>query len=164
MGRDIGPIGTAARVAGGLIAIAVPIALSGIGWWDLAGALIALPLAALVAGELVRAGYERFAPEALTRSRTICSGPACWVWAIVIAASFGFVAFTPASDVTFWVWLGTSLLVAAARGYGGCEVLALPNLIQGRREQIGCMVYGPIDAAEARHRASRATRAAGTQG
>jgi hypothetical protein len=164
MSRDIGPIGTATRVAGGVIAIAVSIALVGIGWWDLAVALIALPLVALVAGELVREGYQRFSPQALARSRTVCSGPACWVWAIVIAAALGLDALSPASVVAFWVWLGASLLVAAVRGYAGCELLAFPNLVRGRREQIGCMVYGPIDAAEARYRARQAGQAAGTKG
>lgn len=32
--REIGPIGTAARVVGGLIAIGLAIALGGFGWWD----------------------------------------------------------------------------------------------------------------------------------
>jgi hypothetical protein len=40
--REIGPIGTAARVVGGLIAISLPIALGGFGWRDAAAALVAL--------------------------------------------------------------------------------------------------------------------------
>jgi hypothetical protein len=150
MTRDIGPIGTATRILGGVIAIALPVALAGIGWWDVGVAVIALPLVALAAGALVTSVYRRYGPEALARRDAICSAPACWTWAIVIAAAVGLAALTPASAVAFWVWLGASLLVAAARGYGGCELLAFPNLIRGRREQIGCMLYGPIDAAERR--------------
>jgi hypothetical protein len=156
MNREIGPIGTATRLIGGVIAIGLPIALDGIGWWDVGIALIALPIVALDAGALVASAYQRYAPEALGAWRepatrdAPCSGPACWTWAIMIVAAVGLIAVTPASAVAFWVWLGASLLIAAARGYGGCELLALPNLIRGRREQIGCMLYGPVDALERR--------------
>ena len=154
--RDIGPIGTAARVVGGLIAIAVPVSISGFSWWDAAAAFIALPLVATGAAVLVTAGYRVLAPDALTRRRALCSGPACWLVAISVAAAVAIDALTPASGaVALWVWLGGSMLVAAARGYGGCEVLALPNLFTGRRDQIGCILYTPIDRAEARRPADR---------
>jgi hypothetical protein len=154
--REIGPIGTAARVVGGLIAISLPIALGGFGWRDAATALIALPLIATAAALLVTSVYRRLAPEALARRGAVCSGPACWLIAIVIGASIGIDILTPASgEVAFWVWLGASMLVAAARGFGGCEVLAIPNLMTGRRDQIGCILYTPIDRAEARRAARR---------
>jgi hypothetical protein len=149
--RHIGPIGTASRVAGGLIAIAVPIALGGFNWWDAGAAFVALPLAATAAAALVTATYRRLDPQALTRRNAVCSGPACWVVGLVVAIYVGLTFLTPLNGgVAFWVWIGASLLVAAARGYGGCEVLAIPNLITGRREQIGCIIYTPIDRAEAR--------------
>jgi hypothetical protein len=154
--RDIGPIGTAARVAGGAIAIALPIAIGGFGWWEAVAALLALPLVAAAAAALITFAYRRFAPEALTRRDAICSGPACWLAATVIGTAVVLDVLTPASgEVAPWVWLGVSMLVAAARGYGGCEVLALSNLTTGRRDQIGCLLYTPIDRAEARRRASR---------
>lgn len=149
--REIGPIGTASRVAGGLIAIAVPIALGGFGWWDAAAAFVALPLLATASVALVTATYERLDPRALTRRNAICSGPACWLVGLVVAIYVGLTLLTPLNGgVAFWVWIGTSMLVAAARGYGGCEVLAIPNLITGHRDQIGCILYTPIDRAEAR--------------
>jgi hypothetical protein len=37
------------------------------------------------------------------------------------------------------------MLLAAACGYGGCEVLAVSNLITRRRDQVGCLLYTPID-------------------
>jgi phosphate/sulfate permease len=69
--REIGPIGTATRILGGVIAIALPVALDGIGWWDIGVALIALPLVALAAGDAVTWVYERLAPEALARREAI---------------------------------------------------------------------------------------------
>jgi len=149
--REIGPIGTASRIGGGLIAIGLPVVLAGFSWWDAALALVVLPLVATGAAALVTAVYERLAPQALARRHTICSGPACWLTAIMLAVALALGALTPASgDVAFWVWLGVSMLLAAARGYGGCELLAAPNLITGRRDQIGCIIYTPIDRAEAR--------------
>jgi hypothetical protein len=157
--REVGPIGTVSRIAGGLIAIALPIAIGGFSWWDAATALIALPLVATGAAALIVATYRRLAPEALRRGRAICSGPACWLIAIMIGTAIGIDALTPASgEVAFWVWLGGSMLIAAARDYGGCEVLAVPNLITGRRDQIGCILYTPIDRVEAMRRAGEVRR------
>ena len=156
--REIGPIGTAARVVGGVSAVALPIAFSGFGWWDAAAVLVVLPVVASGAALLIPAAYRRLAPDALARRQAICSGPACWLIATVIGAAVAIDVLTPASgEVAVWVWLGGSMLVAAARGYGGCEVLAIPNLVTGRRDQIGCILYTPIDRAEAR-------RAAGQRG
>jgi hypothetical protein len=55
---------------------------------------------------------------------------------------------TPVHRPTIWVFLGLSMLLAAARGYAGCEVLAIPNTILRRTDAIWCPVYPPIDTAE----------------
>lgn len=148
--REIGPIGTASRLAGGLIAIIVPIALGGIGWWDLAAALVAFPLVATAVAALVGVGSGRLAPGLLRRADAICSGQSCALIAILIAIPVGLTFVTPVSGVAVWVWIGASLLLAAGRGQGGCELLAFPNAITGRRDRIGCIIFTPIDAAEAR--------------
>lgn len=165
-GRAIGPIGTASRAVGGLSAIAVPIALSGIGLWDGGAALIALPLITVALSALVTTGYERFAPEALARRHSICSGPACVLVGGVVAVGVALSIVTPVSGVAIWSFFGASMLVAALRGYAGCEVLAIPNVITGRRDQIGCVLYTPIDVAEARGKRDRSgqpVRARATQ-
>ena len=160
--REIGPIGAASRAAGGLIAIAVPIALSGIGWWDVAAALVALPLITLAANALVTACYERYAPESLARRHSICSGPGCVLVATVVGGATALSVATPVTGVAIWSFFGVSMLVAALRGYAGCEVLAIPNAITGRRDRIGCVLYTPIDAAEARGKRSRAVSVRGS--
>ena len=162
--REIGPIGTASRTVGGLIAITAPIALSGIGLWDVAAALIALPLITLALSALVTAGYERYAPESLARRHSICSGPACVLVGAVVAVAIGLSIVTPVSEVAIWSFFGASMLIAALRGYAGCEVLAIPNTITGRRDRIGCVLYTPIDVAEARSKAGRPGRPAQAQG
>lgn len=156
-GRQIGPIGTLARIVGGAVAIAVPIALDGFSWWEAAVALVALPLIAAVAAPLLTAAFRGLAPDALGSRHAVCSLPGCSLIAVMVGANAALVAPTSANgNVTIWVWLGASMLLAAARGYGGCEVLAVSNLITGRREQIGCLLYTPIDNAEKRRRAHRA--------
>ncbi len=52
-----------------------------------------------------------------------------------------------------WQWLrfyGASMLLAAVRGYAGCEVLAVSNWLLGRDDQIGCLLFWPVDHAERR--------------
>jgi hypothetical protein len=48
------------------------------------------------------------------------------------------------------IFLGTSMLLAAARGYAGCEVLAISNWLLRRDDQVGCIVFAPVDFAESR--------------
>ena len=156
--RDIGPIGTLARVISGALALAIPTALTGLGWWDVAMGLVGLPLLATVAFLIVRFGYERWVPGGLAAQRGTCWGAACWLLAIVIAAFVPIAALTPATGTAFWLWIGASLLLAAARGYGGCEILAFPNILGRRHDQVGCLVYTPIDRAEARRRAGHRSR------
>jgi hypothetical protein len=50
------------------------------------------------------------------------------------------------------IFLGTSMLLAAARGYAGCEVLAISNWLLRRDDQVGCIVFAPVDLAESRRR------------
>ena len=149
-GREIGPIGTSSRVLVGLVAIALPIALAGLTWWDAAIALVALPLLAALAAVIIAATLGKVAPRSLAVRHAICSPAGCSLIVLVVLANAALVALTPANgNVTLWVWLGASMLLAAARGYGGCEVLAVSNLVTGRRDQVGCLIYTPIDRWEA---------------
>jgi hypothetical protein len=50
------------------------------------------------------------------------------------------------------LFYGATMLVAAGRGYGGCEVLAVSNWVLGRDDQIGCLLFEPLDRAERTHR------------
>jgi ketosteroid isomerase-like protein len=157
--RDIGPVGTAARVVGGLLAIAVPIAMEGLDWWDVGAALVALPLIATAAAALVRRGSERYAPHALAQSRSSWSGPTVLVLGSVVGIGIALTFVTPLDGgVGIWSFLGCSMLVAALRGQAGCEVLAIPNALTHRADQIDCVIYTPIDTAEARRTATAAPR------
>jgi hypothetical protein len=61
--------------------------------------------------------------------------------------------YAPALDVTSdaaLVFYGGWMLLAALRGYAGCEVLAVSNWLLGRDDQIGCAVFWPVDQLERR--------------
>ena len=45
----------------------------------------------------------------------------------------------------------------AARGYAGCESLAITNWILRRDDQVGCVVFSPLDAVEAQFRVAKQT-------
>jgi hypothetical protein len=52
----------------------------------------------------------------------------------------------------------TSLLVAGVRGTGGCEVLAIWNLVLRRRDPVGGVVFSPVDEIETRLSQARLSR------
>jgi hypothetical protein len=60
-------------------------------------------------------------------------------------------ALTVTSDSAL-IFYGSSMLMAAARGYRGCELLAVSNLLLGRDDQIGCVIFSPVDHFERRLR------------
>jgi hypothetical protein len=154
--REIGPIGTVSRLAVGLAALALPIVFEGLGWWDVLG-WVGLALLATAASRPVLLTVGRYAPEARGRRLGASSATACVLAALLLAASVAIGVGTPAQgDVVFWGFLGLSMLVAAARGDAGCEVVALPNALLRRRDVVGCIIFTPIDAAEARRNPSAA--------
>jgi hypothetical protein len=148
--RQIGPIGTAARALAGLAAIAYPIAAFGISPWDITAALIVFPALAVLLYLVASHAYER----------TLAgrgSSPTARIWtvsvavlALVLMIGTGLTFVSPIDGGSIFLFFGASLLVVAVRGDAGCEVLALPNALTGRRESTGCIAFAPVDTAEAR--------------
>ena len=59
--------------------------------------------------------------------------------------------YAPALSVTSGaalIFFGGSMLVAAVRGYRGCEVLAVSNWLLRRNDQVGCVLFSPVDRVE----------------
>ena len=46
------------------------------------------------------------------------------------------------------IFYGVSMLIAAVRGYAGCESLAISNWLLKRDDQLGCLLFAPFDVAE----------------
>lgn len=142
--RRIGPIGTGARVAGGLVLLALAFLdkpdglIAGLQLYELVLALVVFPAVTVVFGLLVRR-YSR--------------GPLRFTGLAGIVANFGVIAvlfavpYTAGAAALFY---GVTLLVAAWRGDPACEATILSNLILRRDDQVGCPVLTPIDLLEAR--------------
>jgi hypothetical protein len=54
----------------------------------------------------------------------------------------------PATAGGALLFYGSSMLVAAARRSGGCEVTVIANTVLGRDDQVGCILFAPIDLTE----------------
>lgn len=48
------------------------------------------------------------------------------------------------------LFFGSSMLLAAYRGYAGCEVLSLSNWLLRRDDQVGCVMFDSLDRIERR--------------
>lgn len=142
--RAIGPLGTTARTLVGLGLLALGIIGGGhlITWWQLGLGLVGMP-ALLVAAQLGRAAFAN-RPVAHTDHLAACLN--CAVIVTLLSVS-------PTRDATV-VFLGGSLLLAALRGYGGCESLAISNWLLRRNDQVGCLLFSPLDQLERRRRSN----------
>jgi hypothetical protein len=148
--RAIGPVGTAARIllggypVGSVIEAEITDGFTPL-LWGLG--LLAFP-GVLLAAQLVRARRGK--------GRLHATGPLAH---LLTVAGFIALTFIPeynrAIDVTgdaAVIFVGASMLLAAARGYAGCEVLAISNWLLRRDDQLGCMVFAPVDLAESQRR------------
>ena len=52
-------------------------------------------------------------------------------------------------------FLGISLVVAGVRAAPGCEVMAIPSLLFGKRAELGCLIFSPLDKLERKLRSKR---------
>jgi hypothetical protein len=114
-------------------------------WWQLALGLVGLP-AVLIVAQLARLSFTR---RQLNQTDHLAT---CLNCAVVIA-----LLLASATRNATLVFLGASMLLAAVRGYGGCESLAISNWVLHRDDQVGCMLFSPVDQLEAR-RAGRSAR------
>ncbi len=138
-GRGIGPLGTTARVVvGGLLVGSVTWGHLDRGFHPSAWLLGLLGFPALlVAGQWLRA---RRTPTPLR-----ATGPLAH--AVNVAVFLVLYLWEPTSDAAL-LFYGASMWLAAARGYAGCEVLAVSNWLLHRDDQVGCAVFWPIDQRE----------------
>jgi hypothetical protein len=146
--REIGPIGTAARIVTALALLYI-VGGSTIASWniDLHDALIglvALPALMLAVG---------------LAARRYADGPIHFTGPLGIALNLMVIVALIANDATApgaTLFYGATMLIAAWRGQAGCEGTVISNWVLGRDDQIGCPTFTPIDEVEARFRRAAA--------
>jgi hypothetical protein len=148
--RQIGPVGTAARVVVGLFLLyiasgsTIPFEPR-----DAAIGLVALP--ALTVGIALVA-------------RRYTAGPIHFTGPLGVALNLAVIVALIANDFTVGgatIFYGATLLISAWRGQPGCEATAISNLVLERDDQIGCPTFTPIDEVEAHLRRKAALADAG---
>lgn len=133
--RQIGALGTGARAVVGVGLLAWQFWL-GVDALDAILGFVAFPAAVLVGLALLRRGS---APPLRA------GGPAGHAFNIVVFLAL--VSWEPDAAFLFY---GASMLIAALRGFGACEIFAVSNLLRRRDDQLGCPLFLPIDLVEAR--------------
>ena len=131
--RSIGPVGTVTRLAGAAAMIFVAVGVGdGVQWWDAALGLALFP-AVVLAAQALRLRYTRDTLQA-TSGLGFCLSTG-------VAAALFLVAETQDAALLFF---GSSLILAALRGYAGCEVLAISNWLLRRDDQVAVGVEGEV--------------------
>lgn len=148
--REIGPLGTAARLLSGLLLIGLIVYgqlvatkhFTPVAW---ALGLLGFPALAFAWhwGRIRRnrAPFRETGSLSLLLSLVLPLVVYVTGWAV---PALGFI-----SDATI-LFIGFSLLLAALRGSAGCEFLTLSNWLLGRSDHIACAVFTPIDLWERR--------------
>jgi hypothetical protein len=132
----IGPAGIAARVMVGITLVALALFWRTPHWLDFVLGLVVLPGVAI--GLL--AWRARYRPVTLN-----ATGPAGHV---ANALAFAPLFILPATAGGAMLFYGSSMLAAAARRSGGCEVTVMANAALRRNDQVGCILFAPIDLTE----------------
>ena len=161
-GRQIGPVGTAVHVVVGLAFLVF--GAFGHASATSSGRLIVIDFVQHFGFNVAALAVGLIALPAITvafqwlRSRRVkarLDETGAGAAMINIVATLGLVIvtvyFVPAiSFIGFGavVFYGASMVLAAFRGYGGCEILAVSNWLLGRDDQIGCLLLSPVDHLE----------------
>lgn len=141
---SIGRAGRVARTVVGAAFIGLALFWRDPDWVDAVLGLVVAPALALG----VMAWRARRSPEPLK-----ATGPLGH--AVNLAVLIPLFALPATAGAAFFFY-GASMLLAAARASGGCEVTAISNAVLGREDQVGCPLFAPLDAAESSIRCSSA--------
>jgi hypothetical protein len=148
-GRRIGPTGTVARVVVGGYAVTSVVRGQLLG--DIQPVAWLLGLLVLPAGVLLWQRHRaRRKPDRLLA--TGLAAPA--ISTAVFLALYLTPQYAPAIGFTsdaVVLFVGGSMLLAAVRGYAGCELLAISNWLLDRDDQVGCVLFTPVDQLEQRN-------------
>ncbi len=134
--RQIGKLGTGARVLAGAAMLYGAFAIDGLQLSDVILGAVVFPGTVLL-GQWLRSRGNSEPLRATGVTGHLINN------AIVIAL----IVIPPTRDAML-LFYGASMLLAAWRGYAGCEVLAVSNWVLRRDDQVGCLLFSPIDSFE----------------
>jgi hypothetical protein len=158
-GRAIGVWGTVGRATLGVILVgSVLYGHAARGWHPTAWLLGLLLFPAVVLA--AQWWWARRSPAPLRAVGPVAHAASLAVFLALYLTTWYAPGVDEVSDAAL-LFYGGSMLVAAARGYAGCEVLAVSNWLLMRNDQIGCALFWPIDTLEARYAARKAPVTAG---
>lgn len=153
--RKIGAIGTIARIAVGLAMV------GSVGEGHLAGDFHPAPwLLGLIGFPAALLAWQWWHLRRSPDRRQVTGWRGHVVGLSIFLALYFTWWYAPALDVTSdaaLLFYGGSMLLAAARGYAGCELFAVPNWLLGRQDTIDCALFNPVDRLE-RHGAPPSER------
>src|SRR5262245_29836985 len=147
--REIGPLGTAARLLVGLLLVGSVVS-GQLETHHLRPASWALGLLGFPAVVLAWHWWRMHR----TPARFSAAGPLGNALGVVLFLALYLTWwYAPALSVTSdaaLIFFGGSMLLAALRGDAGCEMVALSNWLLRRHDQIACALFAPIDMLERR--------------
>ena len=153
--REIGPVGATARgLVGGTL-------LGSLIYGHAVGPFRPAPwvLGLLAFPALILGGHWWMGRR--SPGRFEATGPVAQVLNVAVFAALYFspdyVPTLSATSDAALAFYGVSMLLAALRGYAGCEVLAISNWLLRRDDQVGCLLFGPVDYLERRARGPRSS-------
>jgi hypothetical protein len=141
--RSIGLVGTLARIVVGFAFLYLALTEFGTPKWDLDWYSVPLGLIVFPAALLLfQAVRLRFTKQTLNATGVLG-------FCLNFAVGAVLISFDYTRDAAL-LFYGTSMLLAAARGYAGCEVLAITNWVLRRDDQVGCVLFSPLDEIESK--------------
>lgn len=147
--RHIGPWGTIARVllGGFMVGSVVQGSIAGAtGFQPAAWLLGMVGLPGLILG------WQAWATRRRPGRIVAMTGPVGHMLTLVaFLVLYGTTRYAPPIDFVSdaaLLFFGSSMLLAAVRGYAGCEVLSISNWLLRRDDRVGCALFDPIDRYE----------------
>jgi hypothetical protein len=146
--RDIGPLGTAARLVVGLLLVGLIV----YGQLSSSGHLTPITWALGLLGFPALVLAWHFWRIHRNPARFSDAGALSFVLSLALPIALYLTGWLVpplwfTSDTTL-IFVGSSLLLAALRGNAGCEFLALSNWLLRRSDQLACAIFTPIDSLE----------------
>lgn len=149
-GRTLSRAGAVARGAIGIGLLVIAVTTQHLSWWDVAAAILVLPSLAVVTTAAVNRiiGRTSLVRKARTPWSLTQIMAAVGIIVVVLGVGIALTFVSPIDGGALYAFFGLSMVIAALRGFDGCEILALPNLVLGHAEAIWCPLYSAIDATE----------------